>query len=164
MKPMDFIVTALIPRFLYLMKNAPGLSKGFILMKFNSRSLPAPEHLLKANYFMASNKQLQLLSLSHSAKTTFHPSHLWFPRHSPKSPRQFSDLSQLLACPRTRLGSLCAPAASFAVIVGPNWRALLSIQGVHCVKGQMRESLCCLAGNEGGVPIWVIVWGWSLNK
>lgn len=160
-KPSGFYSNCPNPLLPLFDEKCPGAFKGFHPHEVQLQiPHPAPEHLLKANYFMASNKQLQLLILTHSEGATFHPSHLWFPEHYPKSPWQFSDLSQLLACPRTGIALLCAPAASFAVIVGPNWRALLSIQGVHCVKGQLRQSLCCLAGNEGGVAIWVIVWGW----
>lgn len=50
---------------------------------------------VKGRFLLASNKQLQLLILSHGVEATFHPSHLLFPEHFQKSPWQFSDLSQL---------------------------------------------------------------------
>lgn len=163
--PVGFIVTTLIPCFLCLMKNSPGLSRGSPSYSPAQDPPSSPWAPVKSHFSLASNKQLQVLILSHGVEATFHPSHLWFPKHFQKSPRQFSDLSQLLACPRARATLLCAPAASFAMVMGPHWRAPLSIHGVHCVRGQMRESPHRgLAGNECGVAVRVIVWGLSLNK
>lgn len=163
--PVVFIVTALIPCFLCLMKNSRGALQSSSWCSLAPDPPSSPWAPVKGCFSLASNKQLQLLILLHGIDATFHPSHLWFPQHFQKSPWQFSDLSQLLACPRARAALLCAPAAGFAMVMGPHWRALLSIHGVHCVRGQMRESPHWgLAGNEGGVAVWAIVWGLSLNK
>ncbi len=111
---MGFVVTALIPCFLCLMKNSLGLSRGSSLCSLAPDPPSSPWAPVKGRFSSsASNKQLQLLILSHGVQATFHPSHLWFPEHFQKSPWQFSDLSQLLAYPRARAASLCAPAAGF---------------------------------------------------
>lgn len=147
------------------MKNSLGLSRGSPSCGPAQDPPSSPWAPVKSHFSSASNKQLQVLILSHEVEATFHASHLWFPKHFQKSPQQFSDLSQLLACPRAGATLLCAPAASFAMVMGPHWRALLSIHGVHCVRGQMRESpRRSLAGNECGVAVRVIVWVLSLNK
>lgn len=149
------------------MKNSLGLSRGSPSRGPAQHPPSSPWAPVKSHFSSTSNKQLRVLILLHGVEATFHPSHLWFPEHFQISPWRywFGDLSQLLACPRARAALLCAPAASFAMVMRPHWRALLSIHGVHCLRGQMSERLHRgLAGNEGGMAVRVTVCGLGLNK
>lgn len=83
---MDFVATGLIPCFLCLMKNSLGLSRGSSLCSSAPDPPSSPWAPVKGRFCAASNKQLQLLILSHGVEATFHPSHLWFPRAFPKIP------------------------------------------------------------------------------
>lgn len=148
-------------------KTSLGLSRSSSSCSLAPDPPSRPWAPVKGLFSSASNKHLQLFILSYGFQDTFHHSHLWFPEHFQKSPWQFNDLSQLLACPQARVALLCAPAAGFAMVMGPHWRALLSIHGVHCVRGQTRESpRWGLAGNEGGVAVWAIcgAWAWINNS
>lgn len=84
--PVDLIVTVLIPCFLCLMKNSQGLSRGSSSCRPTPDPPSSPWAPVKGRFSSASNKQLQLLILSHGVEATFHPSHLWFPQNFQKIP------------------------------------------------------------------------------
>lgn len=154
--PVNISTRALISYFLCYMDNTTVLSRG------SSSPLTARPKAVNchpstpwtpvgetSSFSMASEKQGQA---GGSWTCSLFGLHICDSPSLPKSPRQFRDLSQLLACPQAGAGLLCAPAAGFAMVLGPYWRALLSIHRVHCVRGQIRGSLSWgLAGNEGGV-------------
>lgn len=149
-KPRGFYSNCPNPLLPLFDEKCPGAFKGFHPHEVQLQiPHPAPEHLLKANYFMASNKQLQLLILSHSVGATFHPSHLWFPEHYPKIPLAVqwsfsavsvpSDRGSLAVCSSCKLccdrgaqlkgtivhsrGSLCERSAEAEpVLPGRKWR------------------------------------------
>lgn len=84
---MDFIVTVLIPCFLCLMKNSPGLSRSS-----SSCSLaPDPPSSPWAPVIKAASS-LHLINSSNSwsshmaSRPLFIPTHLWFPEHFQKIP------------------------------------------------------------------------------
>lgn len=163
---MDFVAAGLILCFLCLMKNTPEFSRGPSLHRSTPDPPTGPCAPVKGHFCAASNKQLQIPIIPVGTGSAFHPSHLWTPWVFPKNPRGSSVIS--LSCWRTLRPvepvSVLQLQAS-AVAMGPRWRALLSIHGVHCVRGHLRENQHWdLTGNEGGVAVVAIVSDSSPSK
>ena len=78
--------TILIPCFLCLMKNSPGLSRGSSSCSAARHPPSSPWAPVKGCFSSSSNIQLRCLILSRGVEATFHPPHLWFPRTVSKNP------------------------------------------------------------------------------
>lgn len=157
--PVAFVAAGLILCFLCLMKNTPELSQGPSLHRSAPDPPTGPRAPVKGHVCAASNKHLQIPIIPVGTGSTFYPSHLWAPWALPKIPHGSPMIS--LSCwrslgPAEPLSGLQLQAS--AVAMGPRWRALLSIHGVHCVRGRLRENQHWdLTGNEGGVAVVGIV-------